>query len=276
MGTRRRLVAAVAVVVAMLGSAVPALAAKDTTPGLPVMAGLGDSWTWGEGATDPATGGYFALTNEILKAELDCLPAASSNARDGCKHLQVDNIARPAGDGDGVTTDAVISEQLPVMVPRIAARNGDDNPRNDVEAIYLSAGGNDVSSPIVNACIFGSDEQCAATINERLTHVAVNMHEILGSLRVAAGPDTPIVVVTYDNPFEYCFLGAIPGAVELGNTVLFLLDQTYRAVAVNYNVTVATTLGQLGEGDWVGGQDCLHPSDTGHMKVAAIAAAAAG
>jgi hypothetical protein len=39
---------------------------------------------------------------------------------------------------------------------------------------------------------------------------------------------------------------------------------------------VATTLGQLGAGDWVGGQDCLHPNSNGHVKIADIAAAAAG
>jgi lysophospholipase L1-like esterase len=176
----------------------------------------------------------------------------------------------------GVTTDAVIAEQLPVIVPRIADRNGDANPRNDVEVIYLSAGGNDVSSPVLNACIFGTPEQCAATIDERLTHVAVNMHTIVGSLRAAAGPDTSIVIVTYDSPIEYCALGSFPGAAELGDFLLFQLDQVMRDVASAYGATVATTLGQLGAGDWVGGQDCLHPNSSGHAKIADIAAAAAG
>jgi hypothetical protein len=58
--------------------------------------------------------------------------------------------------------------------------------------------------------------------------------------------------------------------------VLFQLDQVTRSVASGYGASVATTLGQLGEGDWVGGPDCLHPNDSGHRKVAAIAAAAVG
>jgi lysophospholipase L1-like esterase len=261
----------------VLAGAVPALGAKDTTPGLPVMAGLGDSWTYGQGASDPAAGGYFALAHDALQAELDCLPAASGKARDGCKQLQVFNIARPAVAGlPGVTTDAVIEEQLPVMVPFLAARNGDANPRNDVEIVYLSAGGNDVSSPAINACLFGTPEQCEATINEVLTHVAGNLHVIVSSLREAAGPETPIVLVTYDSPVEFCFLGAFEGAAELGDFLLFQLDQVTRGVAAAYGATVATTLGQLGEGDWVGGPDCLHPNDSGHMKVADIAVAAAG
>lgn len=277
MRTRRRLAAIFTALAIVLASAVPAFAATDTTPGLPVMIGLGDSWTYGQGAADPASGGYFAQTNLILREELDCLPAASANAKDGCKHLQGHNIARPAREGlPGVTTDAVIAEQLPVAVPVIAARNGDHNPRNDVAAIYLSAGGNDVTGQVINACIFGTAEQCATAISDGLTHIAGNMHTILATLREAAGPETPIVLVTYDNPIEFCFLGAFPGAAELGDLLLFQLDQVYRAVAANYGVTVATTLGQLGAGDWVGGNDCLHPNDSGHTKVAAIAAAAAG
>jgi lysophospholipase L1-like esterase len=267
----------VTVLAVVLAGAVPALGAKDNTPGLPVMVGLGDSWTYGQGASDPATGGYFGLTNDTLQDELDCLPATSDRARDGCKHLQVHNIARPAVAGlPGVTTDAVIAEQLPEILPVIAARNGDANPRNDVEIIYLSAGGNDVSGPVTEACIFGTPEQCEATITERMTHVAVNLHTIVGSLRAAAGPETPIVLVTYDSPIEYCFLGVFPGAVELGYFVLGQLDQVTRDVAATYGATVATTLGHLGAGDWVGGSDCLHPNDNGHMKVAEIAAAAIG
>jgi len=274
---KRRIALVLTVLAVLMAGAVPALGAKDTTPGLPVMVGLGDSWTYGQGAADPATGGYFAVTNEALKAELDCLPAASSNARDGCKHLQQDNIARPAVPGrPGVTTDAVIHEQLPEILPVIAARNGDANPRNNVEVIYLSAGGNDVSSPVINACIFGTPEQCQATITERMNHVAVNLHTIVGSLRAAAGPDASIVLVTYDSPVEYCYLGDFPGAADLSDFVLLQLDQVTRSVAAVYGAEVATTLGQLGEGDWVGGEDCLHPNDSGHRKVAHIAAAAAG
>jgi lysophospholipase L1-like esterase len=277
MRTNKRLATVLAVVGMVFTGAIPAVADNDTTPGLPVVVGLGDSWTFGQGAADPATGGYFALSSDVLRTSLDCLPAQSENAADGCKHLQERNIARPAVPGlPGVTTDAVISEQLPVIAPMIADRNGDSNPRNNVEVIYLSAGGNDVSGPVIDACLAGPGDECEDTITERLTHVAGNMHVILGSLRAAAGPETTIVLVTYDSPIEHCVLGQFEGAAELGQFLLYQLDQTYRAVAAAYGVEVATTLGQLGAGDWVGGADCLHPNSSGHQKVAAIAAAAAG
>lgn len=277
MKTPTRLAVVITAVVAVIGWSVPVLAGNDTVPGLPVMVGIGDSWTYGQGAAEPAVGGYFARTNVELRSTLDCLPAASGKAAKGCKHLQGYNIARPAVEGSpGVTTDAVIEEQLPVVVPMIAARNGDANPRNDVEVIYLSAGGNDVSGPVIQACIFGPPEQCAETIDQQLTHVAVNMHTILGTLRSAAGPDTPIVLVGYDNPIPYCELDAYEGAAELGDFLLTQLDLVYQGVAGQYGVQVASTHGALGDGDWVGGGDCLHPNDAGHAKVAAIAAAAAG
>lgn len=276
MRARQRVAALITVLVVVLAGAVPALAKEDTTPGLPVMVGLGDSWTYGQGASDPATGGYFARSADMLRTDLDCLPAASKKAKDGCKHLQELNFARPAVAGlPGVTTDAVINEQLPLVTPVLAARNGDANPRNDVEVIYLSAGGNDVSGPAINACLFGTPEQCQETISDRVGHVAANMNVILGSLRAAAGPDATIVVVTYDNPMPYCELGAIPGAAELGDFLLFTLDQAIRSVAALHDAEVATTLGHLGAGDWVGGPDCLHPTDSGHAKVAQVAAGVA-
>lgn len=277
MRTQKSFATLLTVIAVVVTSAIPALAEKETNPGRPVMVGLGDSWTYGQGAADPATGGYFGLAADALREDLDCLPAVAEQAADGCKQLTERNIARPAQDGvPGVTTDAVIDEQLPVIMPMIAERNGDSNPHNDVEVIYLSAGGNDVSGPVIEACLFGTEEQCAATITERLTHVASNMHEILGQLRAGAGSETKIVLVTYDSPIPYCYLAPFPGAADLGSFLLFQLDQTYRAVAAAYGVEVATTLGQLGADDWVGGQDCLHPNDSGHAKVAAIAAAAAG
>ena len=157
MRKRRLTIAVLAAVLLIPAGMVPAIASTDTPPGLATVVGVGDSWTYGEGAPDPATGGYFALAHETLRTELDCSPAASDQAKDGCRTLQAMNIARPGTDTlPGVTTDIVITEQLPVIVPMISGRNGDANPHNDVEVIYFSAGGNDISGPVTAACIFGS------------------------------------------------------------------------------------------------------------------------
>lgn len=268
----------------------PVVSAAELTPGLPVHVGLGDSWTYGQGADDPATGGYFAVSHDQLRAELDCLPARSARAADGCKHLQVTNIARPAIPEQGlsgVTTSAVISEQLPVVVPLVSGRNGDRNPRNDVEAIYISAGGNDVFDPIFDACISGLSVECIEVINSLMAEVEANYHVILGDLRDAAGGDTPIVVATYDNPIPFCDFNAIPGAALLAAIALeggtnfgipFIprgLNDVIREVASVYGVDVADTWGQIGPDQWVGGNDCLHPNTSGHSTIAGIATEAA-
>ena len=67
MNTLRRVAVLVASALLVIGIAVPAGAKQDTTPGLPVMVGLGDSWTFGQGAADPATEGYLALTHLALQ-----------------------------------------------------------------------------------------------------------------------------------------------------------------------------------------------------------------
>ena len=258
------------------GLAAPAIATTDTVPGLPVYLALGDSWAYGQGATDPVTGGYAGLLDEALQEDLDCLPAASDEAADGCKHLQLVNLALPAtATLPGVTTPAVAAEQLPTAIPMLRARNQDANPSNDVEVVTLHVGGNDVSGSIQAACIGGFTPECFVTFVTEMAQYEADLDNVVSQLRSAAGPDTPIVLGTYDNPVPYCFLGEIPGAIELGAVLLEgspdgALDGVHdvvRRVAARYDADVAEVFGQLGAGDFVGGADCLHPGDAGHEKV---------
>ncbi len=70
-------------------------------------------------------------------------------------------------------------------------------------------------------------------------------------------------------------LGGVPGAVQLANIVLeglppFVplgLHDIMRDVGADYDVEVAEVFGDLAPSDWVGGNDCLHPNDTGYDKV---------
>ena len=102
-----------------------------------------------------------------------------------------------------------------------------------------------------------------------------DLRDVVGPLRTAAGPDTPIVLGTYDNPVPYCFLAGLPGAIELGALILEgtpdgSLDGIHdviRRVAADYGAEVAEVFGQFEGADFVGGGDCLHPSSTGHDKV---------
>jgi lysophospholipase L1-like esterase len=257
--------------------AAPAAATRDPVPGLPVYLALGDSWAYGQGAADPASGGYVALLNEDLREELDCLPGTARGNTNRCKHLQLVNLGRPATETlPGVTAPLVASEQLPVAIPMLERRNQDRNPRNDVEAVTLHVGGNDVSGPIRAACIAGFTYDCVVTWMGEMAQYEADLDEVVGELRTAAGTEMPIVLGTYDNPVPYCNLAAIPGAVELGAAVLEGLpdgsldgvNDVVRRVAARYDADVAEIFGQLGEGDFVGGDDCLHVTDSGHAEVA--------
>jgi hypothetical protein len=83
------------------------------------------------------------------------------------------------------------------------------------------------------------------------------------------------VIGTYDNPIPTCDLAAVPSAIQTaalalegGPGVPQGLHDIMRDVAADYGVEVAEVYGDLGPQDWVGGQDCLHPDDSGYAKVA--------
>jgi lysophospholipase L1-like esterase len=178
----RIVVPVVLVLVAAAGgsTAVAAAASPQPTPGLPVYLALGDSIANGQESTPwvqsapPAPGdywatvagwranGYVAQFDANLVANLNCLPAASAHAKAGCRQLQLLNLARsgvPAMNGQpakpGVTTQIVIDEQLPAATALLRARNHDKNPRNNVEVVTLTVGGNDIFGPVTTACLVG-------------------------------------------------------------------------------------------------------------------------
>lgn len=269
-----------AAIAVMLGSmlVLPAAGAyADDPPGHPVQLEVGDSWTYGDGASAPATTGYAGRVFATNLTELDCTPAAASQAKDGCKHLQRVIHARPGtADNPGVTTDAMLAEQMAPATALLTDRNTDANPHNDVEVVLVSVGGNDVSGPVLAACLGGLDGDCLVVIRERLAHVQTNLEKILTDLRKASGGDATIVITTYDNAIAHCPVGQLPGASQLGALVLeghpglgiAGLNNVIRSTAARHGVEVADTYGKLGAGQWVG--DCLHPNDDGYATIAEI------
>ncbi len=166
-----------------------------------------------------------------------------------------------------------------MALPILEQRNGDTNPRNDVEVISLHVGGNDVSGPIQAACIGGMTQGCVITWMTEMAQFEADLSSVVAQLRDAAGTETSIVLGTYDNPVPFCHLAVAPGATTLGALVLegtpngfpIALDGIHdvvRRVASHHGATVAEVFGSLGNGDFVGGADCLHVTDAGHAKVA--------
>ena len=275
--TTKTLVTLAALAMLTTALASPAAADGEHRRGRPVYLALGDSWAYGQGADVPAVGGYVAVLYQDLREELDCRPRWARALPEQCRRLRLVNLGRPATETlPGVTAPLVTEEQLPIATRMLERRNNDRFRRNDVLAVTLHVGGNDVSGPIQAACIEGFTQDCVITWMGEMAQFEADLDHVVGGLRGAAGPTTPIVLGTYDNPVPYCSLAAIPGAIQLGAAVLegtpdgFLdgVHDVVRRVAQRYDAEVAEVFGTLGDGDFVGGDDCLHVTDSGHAKVA--------
>jgi lysophospholipase L1-like esterase len=246
-------------------TAAPASAAK------PVQLSLGDSWAFGFGAAVPSEGGYVPKLHSALQEQFDCSPSDNPKPGQGCKKLELVSLAV-----GGATTPTLIANQLPAAIELLQARNSDSNPRNNVEVVTLHIGGNDVTNPIISACVLGLNQNCLNVIQAEFAAYSSDLNQALSALRSAAGPDARIVLGTYDNPIPTCALGGIPGAAQLADLVLEgappLIPQglhdVMRSVAANYDVEIADVFHDLAPQDWVGGPDCLHPDDSGYDKVA--------
>jgi lysophospholipase L1-like esterase len=146
--------------------------------------------------------------------------------------------------------------------------------------VTLHIGGNDVTNPIIQACLGGVSPACLEVVEQEFADFRADLDHVLSALREAAGPDTPIVIGTYDNPIPHCELGPVPGASLLGAMVLegssavpggpieVGLHDIIRELAAEHDGLVAEVFGQLAPADWVGGGDCLHPVASGYDKVA--------
>jgi lysophospholipase L1-like esterase len=97
------------------------------------------------------------------------------------------------------------------------------------------------------------DEACLA---EGLDQVRSTLPGILQRLRSAAGPDTPIVVLTYYNPFvAWSRTGADPARIAEGGRMMGALNDVLRAEAKSAGASV------------VGMEVALHGADTSETVV---------
>ena len=257
----------------MTAAALPAASAQSATkeraPATQLHLALGDSVAAGVGASDPADTGYVPLLYEQLRDDLDCWPQPAPR----CRSLHLQNLAV-----GGATTVSLIAGQLPAAVDLLEERNADRRPGNDVRVVTVTVGGNDVFRPVVDACETDPTAPgCIATVAAQLQQVATNLPVILAALVDAADADATVAVMTYYNPLEACVLadlaqladlvlegGALPG----GQVLPVGLNDIIRQSAAATGAVVAETFGALDTDDLVGGEDCLHPDDSGHRIIA--------
>ncbi|WP_176449982.1 SGNH/GDSL hydrolase family protein [Geodermatophilus saharensis] len=270
---RRQLMVGIAALLPLVAVA-PAAAQEDSPLGTPVYLALGDSVAAGIGAV-PAAPGYPQLLEELLDADYN--PAADKATGRSLADFELVDLAVP-----GATTATLIEYQLRPAVQLIEARDADRDPKNDVEVVTVTIGGNDVFTPIAQACIAtATPAGCQATVDAVLAGVEDRLTTILRELVAAAGRDAEVVVTTYYNPIGSCFLtgvnpaapaiadvvlegGTIPGVLSLQGG----LNDVIRRVAAETGAQVTDLYGALGPADYVGGRDCLHPDPSGHEVIA--------
>jgi len=175
-------------------------------------------------------------------------------------------------------------------VALLEERNRNASPRDDVEVVSLTVGGNDLFGPAVAGCVVSPDPTvtCRPALAATFRAFATNYDRILAELRAAGGDDVVLMTTTYYNPLPFCDLGAadparataVGGWILEGGTLPGLgtleigFDDVIRAVSAEHGAVVADTFGTVGAGDFVGGSDCVHPDAEAHAKIAGVFAAA--
>ena len=274
--TRPGLALVPALLLALL-PAVPA-AAADRVHGDPVLLALGDSVPAGVGAV-PKVSGYPELTRSLLAGSYNT--AAGKATPNAEASLELINL----GDPTGVTSET-FAGQVTEALEIIAERQADRDPKNDVEVITLTIGGNDVFGPAVAACVLDpTPDGCQSAVELALEQVSTNATAALAALTEAAGKHTEVVVTTYYDPIGSCVLtrinpaapaiadvvlegGALPGLLTLEDG----LNDVLREAAQATGAQVADLYGEVVAGQFVGGLDCLHPNQSGHVAIAGVVA----
>jgi hypothetical protein len=178
---------------------------------------------------------------------------------------------------DDETTASMIAEgQLAKGLAELRFRNHDDSPDNDVLVITLQMGGEEVRALLDNdgpcrppATL--DDRQCEAALEKAIDDVRLNMPVILRALRVAAGPDTQLLVLNYFNT------GSTSDDSETGERMYSALNDVI-AEATGLPGISATPVDIAGAFDArtdelttvpEGNDDCA-PNEAGHALIASL------
>lgn len=238
-------------------SATPPPSASPTVATDPSYLALGDSVAAGTGAEDPVRGGYVPVLAGLLSERRGC----PDDEATGCP-VQVRNLAVP-----GATTATLLRDQLPVALAVL--RSG-----GDVDTVTVTIGGNDVFVPVLRACAQAPETPaCAQAVRAAVDDVDAGVDRVLAELADAAGPGTTVAVMTYYDPLAACRLAALQPLAERvleGTADQAGLNDVLRARAAQRGAVLVETRDLLrAPADFVGGLDCLHPSTSGHARIAA-------
>ena len=254
-----------AVIVAIVFAASPLAGTVEARRSQRVYLALGDSASVGVGASDPASTGFVPLLLDDINHS-DEHDDDDDDGDDDGRRLALENLAKGGERSDTFIDDGQLGAALTVL----AERNGNRRSSDDVELVTLSIGGNDGAS-LFSVCGSGpqapNSPECQLAAQTVLGGFASRFPAIVGQLRAAAGPDTPIVVMTYYNSLAH------PGCPfhpfeAFGQVIVDNLNAVIAGTAAAVPGVQVADVATLGFGVPELQPDCLHPTDAGHRAIA--------
>jgi len=242
-------------------SATPTLSPKSEPTGpQPLYLALGDSLSAGIGASDEASRGWVGLVNAALP-EWDLL-----------------NLGVPGDDSRELLFGGPLTEGL----RQIERRATDAEPGNEVAAITLEIGGNDLLDIYFDLVIPGDcpsviealqRETCVTALEGALVIYRSNLAETLDRL-IEAAPETPIFLMTLYNPFSgdgttIDEIGVMALEGKEGTPFPEGMNDIIREVSAEAGVILVEWYELfLGKQSQYIASDLIHPNDVGHAVMA--------
>lgn len=227
---------------------------------------LGDSTVVGVGASDPATTGYVPLLFQYLRTQLQPGSAQTSQGALNGKAVKLRNLA-VSGETSGTF---ILDGQLDAALTVLRERNGNNSSNDDVRVVTLSIGGNDVAA-LFTVCgsspAAPTSAACQEAVQTTIGQFSQNFPSIVGQFRLAAGPDTSIVVMTYYNALAHpsCPFHAFQA---LGDQILEGLNRVITVTATAVPNVLVADAASLGLTAAELQPDCRHPNDAGYERIA--------
>lgn len=257
------------------GGATPAATADATptpgfsnpNPGDPLYIALGDSISYGVAARDPDETSFVALVHRGFTIDIGLL-----------------NLGVP-----GYTSADLLNEgELDRAIAEITGRLNDGIEGNEVAAVTLEIGGNDLLNiyfdfVLTETCISVEqaidDPVCVGALEDALAGLEANLDEALSRLR-AADPDLPVFLMTLYNPFsggdaDIARVGDLALEGEAGTPFEEGVNDIIRSVAPAHGAVLVEIFPLFDgrSGDLIA-FDMIHPNDTGYAVIAEAVLAA--
>jgi len=237
------------------------------SPDAPLYIALGDSLSYGAGASDRFTTAFVPLVHGALPPGTGLL-----------------NLGHSGDDSFEISGHGHLAE----AVAEITDRNGDSDPGNDVVLVTLEIGGNDLLDLFFDYVVPGKcptiveslqRPECVGILRTTLDNYGPNLDGILDQLQ-GADPDLSIVLMTLYNPFS----GAFDSLSPFGDLSLEGMPETpfpqglndiIRQKAVEHGVRLAEVYPEfVGKAREYVSRDIIHPNDTGYRVMADVVIAA--